>query len=285
MRIRQAVLVAAGSAMLVVGLTAGAPAARAAGAPAVAQPIEQVFHDIETLRFLGSLHLSRQQLSGFLKLAQEVAAKGRPGPPDTPEVRAALADIRQALLEERDPEGLDQLYQRLEKLIGGEDGEGGRERAFQEAVAAAAGKAVNLLHADQLTRLLGGGEDDDRPGAAAPLVEAAHRLRGVPAPRRAAAVAETALRLANRFSKDVGRTGKIRAELEAWLKKALALPEDQFEQQIGRLTPEAERILERAAGSAFALLRLRAEGRLADLLHNPRLPALLKEKLALAEQQ
>lgn len=265
--------------VLVSGLRAETESASAAK-----PQIEMLFQDLDTLRNLSHLRLSAAQLRAVQKIALEVASKGRLGPPDTPEVRDALDDLRQALLQGEDGESLDPLYEKLEQALGGEGDEGAGERQREEAIHAGARQTVDLLTASQLARVIGGGEEED-DSIAGPLLEAVHGLREIPAGQRHAAIAERAARFANRFSRDAGRTGKVRSDLEAWLKKAAAIPAGSFEARAPALLMEAEKILEFAAGSALDLLRIRAENRVGHIFRNPRLAQLIQERLGYAKPE
>jgi hypothetical protein len=244
-------------------------------------PLQQTFQDIHLLQQLNRLRLSTVQLQELAKSRREVETERRKleSRHDTPEIRAAAAAIRQALLENRPPDELGPLFEKLEMLRaarGGEEGE--PDQRLTRAAQDQARRLIGTLRADQIVRLVG---EEDEDSLARQLLREAREVRQAPEPERKSYSSRTAQRLSLELTRDVANAGRARQELEAFLTRLLELPEADTEARAGALAAELGQIVNRAVGSPLGEIQWRAERRLAGLLMHPRLAALLEERLRL----
>jgi hypothetical protein len=234
-----------------------------------------LLEEIGILRQLNPLELNRAQLEGLRKAWGELDAKRRElaAKRQTPEIRAAAAALRQALLEERPEAQIQPLLDRLRALLPSADQEGEAEEPLVTAARPLAARVVPLLRAQQVVRLVG---DDEGPARG--ILRAAARLREDPEDQ-AARVADLSERLSRALTGDAARARDARAAIDAFLNRAVKLGDGAFAAQEKALLDEAEQIVNRAVGSPIGVIQWQAEQRIADLLLEPRLGPLLDERL------
>lgn len=239
---------------------------------------EQLLQEIGILRQLNALDLSRAQLEGLRKAWSEVERRRRQlaAKRDTPEIRAAAAAVRQALLESRPDEQIDTLIERLRSLLPKEDEEGDPDQQLFRLARQQARQVLNLLRAQQIVRLVG--DEGPEGGPAQAMLRAVRGLRD-DLENRASRIADFSARLSRELTDDDARARDSRGAIEALLVRAAELSDAAFETQRKALGDEAEQIVNRAVGSPIGVIQWQAEQRLADLLQEPRLGPVLDEKL------
>lgn len=247
--------------------------------PPAPRSLVALSREVEALRTLYALRLTRGQLEHLRELAPETVA--RPPADDTVEVSAALrktlGELREALARADDDDRIGKLYDRYDELLSDEDAPLEGPVEYTEEAAEQAPSVLDMLTPAQVAGYLGGIADEVADPRQV-VLEALAKARGVPAAEWAEArdaVASQVSRLAAGLDDDKAR--RIHDQVAQLLIVARGLREEEFKRERSSLEQKGLQIVT-DAGPAEVLRHVMEEA-LAELLSNPRLPAALNARL------
>lgn len=239
-------------------------------------PLDQVFADVHLAHFVRRMNFSESQLQSLLKIAKPMDAERMKllSRNDTPELRATLEELRKSIIEEAAEEKIDALHQKVQQLTGPEEVQGHARHQLMLAAQASGKEAVKVLSPGQIARLLG----DEAGDPAEQLMNGIRRARSHQGEPR-----EFAAELPNHLARllaggDAKKEQDLRRQLGDLVMRAIRLTDNEFGKQEKQLSEDARRVVEGAAGSSINLLQLMAEGRMTELLMNPRFTSTLEAR-------
>jgi hypothetical protein len=241
--------------------------------------LKQLSLEVSALQMLHHLSVSPAQLQQFRKLAKETRSKESDDKPGkgSDKIRTALTEVRQALLDNKEPEHIDKLVEKLDALREEEKPDLDDDVDLTEAARRRAPEALRLLGAPQVAVYLSGliGEVGDPQSR---LVEALDQVRTLSADQWKEFRAN--------FGDEIGRlvagvdaekADKISDEVVQLLIVARSLKDAEFKTQ----RPDLEKSALKIVGEIgpFQVLQNVMENVMATLLSNPRLTAAIDARL------
>jgi hypothetical protein len=235
----------------------------------------ELLQDITVLQMLYQLKVTPAQRKALQGLAKETASKSRT-PKDvkvSDELRKTLVQLHAALLKEDDDQ-IDKLGEKLDKLREAEGLNFEDDAEITEAARRAAPGALRLLSARQVAVYLGNmGDEVSDPLEV--MVEALGKVRGLPEDEwkelRDDVSDKVALMVAGL---DDGGADEVSEQVAALLIEARNLKDEEFKAKRAMLEKSARKILGDLGPTD--VLRNFMVRTLAELLSNPRLPAVLE---------
>jgi hypothetical protein len=245
-------------------------------APAPDLTIDQIREDIGLIQTLNRLDLKQAQIELILPIASDLQSQrdAIQQAQNAPEAKAALLQIRQALIEGKQGPELEQLYASLASVWQGLDqNEGQLHDAVQRGVA----QILALLEPAQVDAMATG----EMGAPAGRLMEAAHQARHIPPAefdRWLGAVSHEIALAAAMGDQQIAQ--QTETKIQDLLKRARELNDADFQAQADALGQEAFATVQAGAGQPNEQWRdRRAHETLAGLLRHPRLASILQEKL------
>jgi hypothetical protein len=235
--------------------------------------------EVSTLQTLHSLNLTEAQLRQLQTWARETVQKPRkrPAAKASKAYRAKLVELRAALLEASDGDRIDRLGEELEELRAAEKPVIDDNVDLTAAARKRAPEALRLLTVRQVIDYLEA-LDDDLNDPLERLLAALESIRGLKAnewKQRRDAIVDDIVWLA--AGVDSKKTDKLTKEMTALLVRARGLGDADFKAKRPELEKAARKLL--ADLGPVDVLRNALEYSLAELLSNPRLPAVLAARL------
>jgi hypothetical protein len=230
--------------------------------------------EVVALRELKFLQAKPGQLEALRKLARETAPAPGARPPvkESEAFRKALTGLRDALVK-GDVDRVNTLQKKVDDLREAEEIELTDQFELTDAARRRAGEALRLFNANQLAVYLAFYADDVADplervlGAMAEMRD----LEGEEAEELRDAVAQQVGWLVAGL--DLGRSGKVSAQVTALLDRARGLEDAAYAKQRPELEKAAGQIV--GAVAPLEVLRHYLEWAMAELLSNPRLPGAL----------
>ncbi len=235
--------------------------------------------EVQALQTLYHLRFTIEQMQFLARLAPQTAQRDHPRKPGevSEDYRQLLDDLRNALLDANDDEGIDNLEEKLDELTETEKPTLDNDIELTAAARRHAPEVLRKLKPSQLAYYFGYVEDE----VADPrerLYESIEKVRGLKdkewEEKRDEIAEEVGWLVAG---VDADRSGRIRARAAALLSQARGLSAAEFKKQQGELEKTADRIV--GDVSSVAVLEHTVEHALAELLSNPRLTAALAARL------
>jgi hypothetical protein len=241
--------------------------------------LNQLILEVSALQILHNLNATPTQLQQLRKLAKETKSKEtdlKPGK-SSDKFRAILSEMHQALLENKSPEQIDKLSEKLDSLREEEKPELEDDVDLTESARKLAPEALRLLGAPQVAAYLSGlvGDIGD---PRARLVESLDQVRTMSH--------DQWTEFRGNFGDEIGRlvagvdgekSEKISDEVVQLLIVARSLKEAEFKTQ----RPDLEKTALKIVGDLgpFQVLQNVMENVMATLLSNPRLSAAIDARL------
>jgi hypothetical protein len=235
--------------------------------------------DVAALQTLHEFKFTPSQMEKLQKMAKETAQKPRRRKPAkaSDEYREAVLALRSALVEDLDDDQIDTLEEQLDGLRDSEKPELDDDVEVTRAARKRAAEVLRRLSAPQVASFIAANADD--------VTDPLERLReALPKVRTKKAgewkvyreeVASEVGRLVAGLDED--KADKVSTRAEALLTRARGLTAEEFKKERPALEKEARKVV----GEVLAtdVLRHFAEYALAEMLSNPRLAVVLKERL------
>ncbi len=241
--------------------------------------LKQLSLEVSALQMLHHLSATPAQLQQFRKLAKETGPKESDDKPGkgSDKIRTAMTEVRQALLENKDPEHIDKLMEKLDALREEEKPDLEDDVDLTEAARRRAPEALRLLGAPQVAVYLSGliGEVGDPQSR---LVEALDQVRTLSADQWKEFRANFGDEIGRLVAGvDVDKAEKVSDEVVQLLIVARSLKDAEFKTQ----RPDLEKSAWKIVGEIgpFQVLQNVMENVMATLLSNPRLSAAIDARL------
>ena len=241
--------------------------------------LKQLSLEVSALHAIHDLNLTPAQLQQFRKLAKETRPKESDEKPGkgSEKIRAALTEMRQALLEDKDLEHIDKLVEKLGALREEEKPDLNDDIDLTESARRRAPEALRLLRAPQVAVYLSGflGAVGDPQ---AQLIQALDDVRILSADQWKEFRANFGDEIGRLVAGvDVDKAEKVSDEVVQLLIVARSLKDAEFKTQ----RPDLEKSALKIVGEIgpFQVLQNVMENDMATLLSNPRLRAAIDARL------
>jgi hypothetical protein len=234
--------------------------------------------EVNALRTLYYFKATPEQLRLLKKLAHDTADKPRERKVKvSQEYREALGDLREALIDARDEDRIDNLDDKLDQLRESEKPDLDDGVDITAAARKRAPELFRQLKPSQVAAYIAQ-VSDEVIDPLDHLREALGQVRGWKASAWKAKRDEVAEQIGNLIAGlDADRAGRIQDEVKSLLDTARGLKDDEFKAQQPKLEKRAEEIVGDVASTD--VLRHTVEYALAELLSNPRLEAAVDARL------
>ncbi len=241
--------------------------------------LKQLSLEVSALQMLHHLSATPAQLQQFRKLAKETGPKESDDKPGkgSDKIRTAMTEVRQALLDNKEPEHIDKLMEKLDALREEEKPDLEDDVDLTEGARRRAPEALRLLGAPQVAVYLSGliGEVGDPQSR---LVEALDQVRTLSADQWKEFRANFGDEIGRLVAGvDVDKAEKVSDEVVQLLIVARSLKDAEFKTQ----RPDLEKSALKIVGEIgpFQVLQNVMENVMATLLSNPRLSAAIDARL------
>jgi hypothetical protein len=241
--------------------------------------LKQLSLEVSALQMLHHLSATPAQLQQFRKLATETRPKESDEKPGkgSDKIRTALMEVRQAFLDNKEPEHIDKLVEKLDALREEEKPDLDDDVDLTEAARRRAPEALRLLGAPQVAVYLSGliGEVGDPQSR---LVEALDQVRTLSADQWKEFRANFGDEIGRLVAGvDADKAEKVSDEVVQLLIVARSLKDAEFKTQ----RPDLEKSALKIVGEIgpFQVLQNVMENVMATLLSNPRLTAAIDARL------
>jgi hypothetical protein len=235
--------------------------------------------DVEALQVIYALRLTNDQLKAVKPLAAKTAEpeRKRKSVKASDEFRKVLTDLRAALIDANDDDKIGELEDDFEVLM--ENGKVKLDNSFDVTQGArqATPGVLKLLTADQLDAFYDS-EADDTPEPLGYLTNALTEVRGLDKKKWNEKRDDIADNVAWAVAGlDEKKGDKINKKVVALLNKARAMSDEEFKKKNADLQKQAKLLVGTIARDL--VLRHHAEHRIAEMLSNPRLAAVIQARL------
>jgi hypothetical protein len=233
--------------------------------------------EVNALQSLRQFKFTTNQLQKLRQWTKETAAQDRPRDSKaSKEYREKLAELANALYDDNDDQ-IDSLNEQLDELRHAEKPSIDDGVDVTDAARKRASEAFRLLKAGQLAMYVGQIAEDvqDPFDQLMDGLEIVRRLKGAEWREKREEIADNVSHAVAGVDADKGE--QVNDTVLAWLIRGRRLGEKEFDAKRGELEKEAREIVSNIRPDE--VLRNRVEFALAELLSNPRLPAVLERRL------
>jgi hypothetical protein len=267
-----------GFSLLSVGLPLLTSSVQADAPRAPASPADLKM-EVQALQTLYHFKFTHEQLQALTRVAKQTAQPHRERKPGkiSEEYEQVLTDLRNALIDANDEDGIDNLEDKLDEVAESESVDLDNDVEVTAAARQRVPEMVRQLKPSQLASYLGYIADDalDPSEHLRNNLGKVRDLKGDKWKEKRDEIADDVAWLV--AGADADKAGCVHDRVVALLSKTHSLSARDFMSQQGELEKEAEKII--GDVSAAAVLEHTVERALAELLSNPRLEAALKARL------